>query len=231
MKEANSVLETGSGPANGVPIILESVRSDCRVTATDISPGFLKILCQHHSPRFTSLEANIENLPFRNDSFDRYISNMAIHNAANPKLALTEAFRVLSSDGILGVSTFGAEPENNTYMELMKEFRKFINLPYHSSLLANFEIMGSPDTFRRFVLGIGFSRVISFCISTVYPYSTPEEAADLYLSFGPFVNFSKTNPDKTQQLKDLVHEKIHETLIVKGKPIGYQAVILIAFKN
>lgn len=226
--EANSILETGSGPGNGIPIILNLIKPTCILTVTDISTGFLKHLKAQENANVISCEANIENLPFDSNSFDRYISNMAIHNVDDPKIAIQEACRVLKPDGILGFSTFSIR--NNTYMDLMKIFRQFINVPYHDTILQNLSLMSNVEDFRNFVLRLGFRHVMIYTIKSVYPFSTPEEAADLYLSFDKMVNFQAENPHKAGELVKLVHDKLHELLILKGEPIGFDATIVIAYK-
>mmetsp|Transcript_22081 Transcript_22081/g.21785 ORF Transcript_22081/g.21785 Transcript_22081/m.21785 type:complete len:246 (+) Transcript_22081:153-890(+) len=230
MNEATSVLETGSGPGNGISIIQNSISPSCSFIATDISPGFLKELKKIRARNFSAQEANIEELPFPEEFFDRYISNMAIHNASDPEKAFKEAYRVLQNGGILGVSTFGSNDETNTYMALMKKFRKFINQPYHESILSNLSIMGSPENFKKFVRKIGFRRVIGYSAMAVYPFTTPEEAADLFLSFGPLDQFMKNNPDQAGELENLVMSQLYECLVTNGTPIGYESTILIALK-
>eukprot|EP00358_Blepharisma_japonicum_P001338 CAMPEP_0202946300 /NCGR_PEP_ID=MMETSP1395-20130829/9123_1 /ASSEMBLY_ACC=CAM_ASM_000871 /TAXON_ID=5961 /ORGANISM="Blepharisma japonicum, Strain Stock R1072" /LENGTH=239 /DNA_ID=CAMNT_0049646821 /DNA_START=148 /DNA_END=863 /DNA_ORIENTATION=- len=223
MGEATSVLETGSGPGNGVSAILKSISPSCKFTATDISPGFLDELKKINAENYSVEEANIEELPFPKKTFDRYISNMAIHNAADPQKAFSEAYRVLKNGGILGVSTFGGNEKTNNYMSLMKNFRAFIGQPYHDSILNNLAVMGFPESFREFVKRVGFQRVLSYSAISVYPLSTPEEAADLFLSFGPFESFMKNNPDKAGELENLVMSKLYECLITNGTPIGYES--------
>ncbi|CAG9325553.1 unnamed protein product [Blepharisma stoltei] len=230
MNEATSVLETGSGPGNGISIIQNLINPSCKFTATDISPGFLKELKKIKAGNFLAQEANIEELPFPQESFDRYISNMAIHNVSDPEKAFNEAYRVLKIGGVLGVSTFGGNDKTNTYMALMKKFRKFINQPYHESILSNLSIMGYPENFKKFALKIGFRRVIGYSAMAVYPFRTPEEAADLFLSFGPLEQFMKNNPDKAEELENLVIRELYECLVTNGTPIGYESTILIARK-
>jgi len=229
MNEAQSVLETGSGPGNGVPEVLK-VAPQAQITVSDISEGFLESLRQIPASNLRVQKANIEELPFEDNTFDRYFSNMAVHNVVDPKKPFTEALRVLQPGGSLGVSVFGNDFEKNTYMKLMKQFREFTNIPYHATILENLKTMGDPDTFRDLVRNAGFSRVISFGINTVYPYGTPEEAKDLYLTFPQFVDWMKQNPDRAQEFKEFVMGKLHEVLIQEGKPIGYEAIILVAWK-
>jgi len=91
------VLDLGSGPG----IIRKN--SDWEVISLDISPQ-MSLLAGGDA-----VTADIENLPFADNSFANIISNLSLQWFANLQAALTEIHRVLRPHGKLAFSTFAPD--------------------------------------------------------------------------------------------------------------------------
>jgi len=72
----------------------------------------------HHQEKLLyALKGTVDCLPFSNESFDCYLSNMVIESTHDHKKMIKEAYRVLKKGGVCGFSTVGRE-ENNTLFRI-----------------------------------------------------------------------------------------------------------------
>ena len=89
------VLDAGAGTGR-ISIRLREAGAD--VTALDISPDMLKIL-EQKDPEIETVEGDMENMPFDDESFDVVFSSLALVHLKDPKQFLDECYRVLRDDG------------------------------------------------------------------------------------------------------------------------------------
>jgi len=90
------VLDAGAGSGR---ISLKLLEAGAEVTALDISPEMLSLLRQK-SPRITTVEGDMEALPFEDASFDRVFSSLAIVHLKDVTSFFDEVYRVLKDDGL-----------------------------------------------------------------------------------------------------------------------------------
>ena len=94
------VLEIGCGIGTD---LVEFAKGGALVTGTDLGPDQVMLTKLNFDlrglPYREIKEANAENLPFPNGSFDLVYSIGVIHHVANPEKAVSEIFRVLKPDG------------------------------------------------------------------------------------------------------------------------------------
>ena len=92
----NQVLEVGGGKGEHLDFIQHSydkyVISDLKLPKLNKKWSSEK--------RITPLEANVENLPFENFTFDRVIVTCLLHHVEKPERALEEIKRVLKPNGV-----------------------------------------------------------------------------------------------------------------------------------
>jgi ubiquinone/menaquinone biosynthesis C-methylase UbiE len=69
----------------------------------DLSPRMLELARQHH-PDVDFREADVEHLPFADDSFDAVTGNFALGHLPYPEVALTECVRVLRGGGRIAIA-------------------------------------------------------------------------------------------------------------------------------
>jgi SAM-dependent methyltransferase len=103
-------LEVGCGTGLFWSALPDSVDRNLRITLSDLSPGMVDVSLARVRPLFTNvtgLEADVENLPFENESFDLAIANQMLYHAPDPLRAIAELHRVLRPGGSLVASTNG----------------------------------------------------------------------------------------------------------------------------
>ena len=95
------VLDCGSGPGKEAGIIAKAA---LRVVALDLSANMLMKVRENH-PHLETVEANMNALPFPDNSFDALWCSRAIIHIPQEDLVQTisEFYRVLKSDGVLGL--------------------------------------------------------------------------------------------------------------------------------
>ena len=76
-------------------------------TGVDFSAGMVARSRERY-PLISFAEADAENLPFPDGSFDRVVIGFGVHHFPNPKLAIAEAHRVLRTGGRLAFTVWSA---------------------------------------------------------------------------------------------------------------------------
>jgi len=88
-------LEVGCGPGHIAKLMADT---GAMVTGVDLAPGMVEVASELY-PCIEFKEANAENLPFDDDTFNVVLINFTIHHFARPEKACTEVRRVLKPGG------------------------------------------------------------------------------------------------------------------------------------
>ena len=105
------VLEVGSGPGHVAGAL---ARAGATVTGIDFSGEMVEVARQQF-PRVRFQEANAEQLPFDDSSFDAVVSNFVVHHLARPDVVFKEGCRVLKSGGRFAFVVWGAVEEQASF--------------------------------------------------------------------------------------------------------------------
>lgn len=146
-KSTDSILEC----ACGTGMITEAITSvGATIIATDYSDGMLKKATKKCS-RFgnvTFSNANIYNLRFQNDSFDKVIAGNVIHLLDNPSDVLNELLRVCKIGGSVIIPTYvNNERKTGSIVKLIKKSG------------ADFKRQFDFELYKKFFLDLGYSDV------------------------------------------------------------------------
>ncbi|WP_456424990.1 class I SAM-dependent methyltransferase [Rhodocaloribacter sp.] len=104
------VLDLGSGPGNVAVVLAEK---GAEVTGVDFSPQMVKV-AQSQFPHISFTEANGEQLPFDDETFDAVVCSYVVHHFARPEIVFQEIFRVLKLGGRLVFAVWGVPEEQSS---------------------------------------------------------------------------------------------------------------------
>lgn len=112
ISEGAKVLEVGCGTAN-MWVGHDDLIAKCELlTLTDMSEGMLSTARENIGERknVAYALANIQDIPFEDDSFDAVIANSMLYHVPNIECGIREVRRVLRNEGVFYCATYG---ENN----------------------------------------------------------------------------------------------------------------------
>jgi len=108
--QPTTILDAGSGTGYAIPQLFRRYPA-CRLVALDIAENMLLQAMRYSSVMRTVLPvcADIETLPFANESFDFVFSNLSLQWCNDLQAALAEVYRVLKPGGLFLFTTFGPD--------------------------------------------------------------------------------------------------------------------------
>lgn len=112
ISEGAKVLEVGCGTAN-MWVGHDDLIAKCKLlTLTDMSKGMLSTARENIGERknVAYALADIQDIPFEDDSFDAVIANSMLYHVPNIECGIREVRRVLRNEGVFYCATYG---ENN----------------------------------------------------------------------------------------------------------------------
>jgi TolB-like protein len=110
IETGHRVLDIGCGTGGFTRAIADI--ASAAVTGIDISERFIEFARDAPAPKRGAVAWRVgsaESLPVAEGSFDRAVLSLVLHQLANPKLAVAEAFRSLAADGRVVVRAVAPE--------------------------------------------------------------------------------------------------------------------------
>ena len=197
LRAGTSVLDVAAGNGNAS---LAAARRWCRVTSTDyvgalLSRGRERAAAERLEIEFR--EADVEELPFADGSFDAVVSTCGIMFASNPEAAAHELARVVRFGGRIALTTWTSDGNLFKMFQVMKPFMPAPPTPAPPS---PFE-WGNPDRIRQLLgedFDLKFERAVSY-----YREPSAEAAWDTFsTSYGPTKSLADSlDPSRRDQLR------------------------------
>lgn len=153
IKKNINILDLGTG--NGFPLfeLAQVFGQSCQVTGVDIwKAGLERIRFKQNIlklPNLKILEANGENLPFPDSTFDLITSNLLLNNLASPKSAISECYRILKPNGKIALTTNVIGHFQEFYKVFYEVLSEFGNTDYLENVNKNITHRGSKETFVK----------------------------------------------------------------------------------
>ena len=101
------VLEVGCGPAEMWKENLDRLDPTVSLTLSDFSPGMIEAARRVAGDRAAYVVADVQELPFGDESFDVLIANHMLYHVPDRPKAFAEFVRVLAPGGLLHAATNG----------------------------------------------------------------------------------------------------------------------------
>ena len=149
----NKLLEIGAGTGENTHRL---IKMNFNVCATDISPRSVEVMSQKYSKykNFSSKVADIEKLPFKNESFDVICSAGSLSYGDNNRV-INEIYRVLK----LGGAVVLVDSLNNSYIY---RFNRYINYIKGSRTLSTLKRMSNVHLIDKYIKKFGYGKVKFF---------------------------------------------------------------------
>ena len=118
VQKGDRVLELGCGAGYAIKLISEKDLSD-EIVGLDISPTVIRSAKMRNKraireKRVKLMQANLHNLPFKNEDFHKIFSIQTIYFWTDIDKTISEIYRVLNQDGIF-ILTFSDGKEDETW--------------------------------------------------------------------------------------------------------------------
>ena len=149
----NKLLEIGAGTGENT---LRLIKMKFNVCATDISPKSVEVMSQKYSKykNFFSKVADMEKLPFKNESFDVICSAGSLSYGDNNKV-MSEIYRILKLGGV--VVLVDSLNDNPIY-----RFNRYINYIKGNRSWSTLKRMPNVNLIEKYIKKFGYGEVKFF---------------------------------------------------------------------
>ena len=209
------VLDVAAGNGN---VALAAAREGAHVVAADITPAMVELGRARSVREGLSVEwveADVEELPFADESFDCVVSAFGAMLAPRPAVAAREAFRVLRPGGTFGMTAWTPTSLIPSQSALVGRY-----LPPPAGVPAPGE-WGDPETARERLAGLAASVEIESHAAEWIGASAEEYVTTLEQNAGPQIAARQAlSPDRYSELRAELLE------LVRGFAAGDGAVTI-----
>lgn len=116
------ILELGCGTGSMWANHLDLLSDGTQLTLTDFSEGMLEAAKQNvHSESVSFAQVDIQDIPYREATFDIVIANMMLYHVPDLHKGLSEVRRVLKPGGVFYCATYGIHGIMEYVTELLKD--------------------------------------------------------------------------------------------------------------
>jgi ubiquinone/menaquinone biosynthesis C-methylase UbiE len=197
IRAGSKVLDVAAG--NGM-VTLAAARRWCEVTSTDYVPALLELgraRAEAEALSVTFKEADAENLPFADGSFDVVLSTFGVMFTPNQDKAAAELLRVCRRGGQIGLASWTPE---GFIGQVFKTLGKYLPPPAGAKSPA---MWGTRARITEMV-GVEASSIKAESRNFTFRYRSTEHFLDVFKTFyGPVLKaFAALEPAKQDELRD-----------------------------
>ena len=167
----DTIIDVGSGTGDLINLI---IKKDLIKTiySVDLNSEMLRYgKKRFNNKKIKFIKANAQNLPFKNNYFDKYIISFCLRNVTNIKKALEEAYRILKPGGIFYCLEFSS-PKSSLVASIYNGYKKNIipwignkvakNKEAYKYLEESIDQFPDQEEFLIYIKKIGFKEVKYF---------------------------------------------------------------------
>jgi ubiquinone/menaquinone biosynthesis C-methylase UbiE len=197
IRAGSKVLDVAAG--NGM-VTLAAARRWCEVTSTDYVPALLELgraRAEAEALSVTFKEADAENLPFADGSFDVVLSTFGVMFTPNQDKAAAELVRVCRRGGQIGLASWTPE---GFIGQVFKTLGKYLPPPAGAKSPA---MWGTRARITE-MFGVEASSIKAESRNFTFRYRSTEHFLDVFKTFyGPVLKaFAALEPAKQDELRD-----------------------------
>jgi histidine triad (HIT) family protein len=225
IEKATALLEVGCGAGGAAVDLFRLLPEDAQMEVCDLSLQMLALARERLDDRITVMEADAQELPYDDATFDRLFSNLSLMIVPDPARALAEAARVLKP-GARAVWTVWGRPDLSPMMTLLPQAARNTGLGLPPPGSSNFRL-GSIQKLKGMLEEAGFENIALWYQPMLSTAESGAEFADMCL-----VN----RPELAQQGESVIEdlraelERLASKHFAIGSPIALDVLIARADK-
>jgi SAM-dependent methyltransferase len=151
----------------------------CKVTGADFSPAMLE-MARRRVPGATLVEADAQDLPFADSTFDIVVSNLGICHVPDQPLALRQARRVLKPGGQFGMTVWCGPPVGTAYGMLYNAIKTLGAPEIAAPPGPDFHLFADRAAAERLLSEAGFSIVKHTIVDCAWQYDRPDGFVQMF---------------------------------------------------
>lgn len=235
IKDKDIVLDIACG--SGEPALtIAALAKNGKVYATDLADHMLDIAkenpVKHNIQNIEFRVADISELPFSNNFFDKVSCRMGFMFFPDMQLAANEMYRVCKSGGNVATAVW-ALPENNEWVTtIMQVLSKNMEMPQPPPGSPGMFRCAKPGLIKEFFENAGFTKVKEETISGKVDYGTTDEYWQCMNDVAASVAGALAKADDA--IKKKIKEELYEacnSMLTDGKLImNYSSTIISGVK-
>lgn len=228
LAEAEAILEVGSGAGGAACVLQQEKPRATRLVVTDLSPEMVALARERLPSEVEVREANAQELPFEDASFDRLMANLNLMLVPDPDQALREAARVLKPGGRAAWSVWGRR-EGSLMFTLPPRAAQAVGFALPEVTRSNFDLGDREATSKR-LEAAGFTRVVAWYQPLIRDVASGTTYADLVLSTPRWKGYLESANAPAEQVTALRDElaRLAEERLAAGEGIGLETLVLVA---
>jgi SAM-dependent methyltransferase len=159
------LLDVATGPGS---VASEATKVGARTVGVDLSPGMIALAKKTH-PDIDFRVAEVEHLPFNDQSFDAVVSNFGLGHFPYPEASVAECIRTLKRGGPIALSWW-SDPSKQRIQGLFREAIVEVGAEPPPDVPKGYSPLRFSDTaeFARLLVGAGLTEVIVRDHQTTY---------------------------------------------------------------
>jgi SAM-dependent methyltransferase len=156
VRAGNRLLDVATGPGT---LAFEAAKLGAQASGVDLSPGMIE-LAKKSYPKINFRVADVENLPFGDESFDAVVCNFGLGHFPNSKASVAECVRTLKRGGRIALSWWDQPSKiiQGIFLDAITE----IGARPPPDVPTGYSVFRFADTeeFSRLLKGAGLSEVV-----------------------------------------------------------------------
>lgn len=225
LKTATRIAEAGCGNGNGIDLLILSLNRYVEIYANDLTDAMLDIARAKNHPFTQYITCSNEELPYENESIDRYIANLSLHIVSEPAKMIAEAYRVLQTDGIAAFSVWGREVKSTMHSYMNEAIYEVFGKP--DIVKRSHFHLNNPERLKSMLKAGGFNRVLTYFTLTPVGLSSLDEAIQFYSEM-PTIKKMKSH-ERFEEFLSVLGSKLQRVFDIE-ETINFECLVAIAYK-